>query len=122
MTIASHLSNLLAAAVGRTVFVSIPRREDKSGWRVSANPPLTAQEAQAAQVVIDAFDPAAPLPEKAREDALLADADRQDLIGRLATATPAQIKSYVDSNVTNLATAKTMLAKVILAMALMVRR
>lgn len=48
---------------------------------------------------------------------LNADATRADLLVRLRTATPAQINAYVDSNVTNLAEARTLLKKVLLVLA-----
>lgn len=62
MTQAEHLCGLIAAAVGRNVFVSIPRFDDKSGWRVDANPPLTEAELNAARGVIDAYDATKPPP------------------------------------------------------------
>jgi hypothetical protein len=45
-----------------------------------------------------------------------ADATRADLLARLATATPAQINSYVDTNVTNLAEARTLLKRILLVL------
>lgn len=60
--------------------------------------------------------------EATRERAFLSDADRQEMIDRLTTATPAQIKTYVNNNVTNLAGAKTLLAQLMLVLATLARR
>jgi hypothetical protein len=42
------------------------------------------------------------------------DVDRLDIVGRLKGASPTQIKNYVASNVSDLATTKTLLAKILL--------
>jgi len=52
-----------------------------------------------------------------RQATLNADATRADLLTRLRTATPAQINSYVDANVTNIADARTMFKRILLALA-----
>jgi hypothetical protein len=43
-----------------------------------------------------------------------ADTDRQDLVNNIAKKTPAQIKTYVQNNVTDLASAKILMAKILL--------
>lgn len=70
----------------------------------------------------DPYVPPPPSPEAVRDATFLSDVDRQDLMTRLTTATPAQIKNYVETNVTNLATAKTLLSKIILVLAIVARR
>lgn len=45
-----------------------------------------------------------------------ADATRADLLTRLRTATPAQINSYVDANVANLAEARTLFKRILLVL------
>jgi hypothetical protein len=47
-------------------------------------------------------------------DALEADADYQDIKERFLGASPAQLKTYVQNNVIDLASAKTLLVKVLL--------
>jgi hypothetical protein len=44
------------------------------------------------------------------------DVDRQELVERLRTATPAEIKTYVENQVTSLASAKVLLAKILLVL------
>jgi hypothetical protein len=51
-----------------------------------------------------------------RNESFASDSERQELLARLHTATPVQIKNYVENNVTSLATAKTLLAKVLLVL------
>lgn len=62
-------------------------------------------------------DPFVPSVAEQRDDSFKTDADRIDLINRLTSATPVQIKNYVDTNVTNLAAAKVLLTKMLLIMA-----
>jgi len=54
----------------------------------------------------------------ARRDQFTADTDLQDLLARVQAATPAQVKTYVNTNVTDLASAKILLAKIILLLAI----
>ena len=55
-------------------------------------------------------------------DALRADALARDLTGRLRTATPAQIDAWVDAQVTDLASARTMFKRILLVLAYQLRR
>lgn len=64
----------------------------------------------------------APTADQVRDEALLADADRQALLAAIRNATPAQIKTYINNNVTDLASARTMLTRIALLIALIVRR
>lgn len=64
-------------------------------------------------------DPAIP---DARVDAMKADPTRVALLARLRTATPAQIDTYVQANVTNLAQARDMLGTILKLLALDARQ
>lgn len=57
-----------------------------------------------------------------RELALLADIDRQEVYNAIRDASPAQIKSYIQTNVTDLASARAMLIRIALLIALELRR
>jgi hypothetical protein len=52
----------------------------------------------------------------ARKATFDADATRADLIAKLTSSTPAQISTYVDNNVTNLAEARAMFKKILLVL------
>ena len=110
------------AAVAPIVGVQMGSIADRSTWRVDFSPEATVEQRGAAASVLATFDPTAPTPDAARETQFLGDADRIDIMSRLTSATPAQIKSYVDSSVTNLASTKTLLAKVMLVLAVMAKR
>lgn len=45
-----------------------------------------------------------------------ADSDFSDLLNKIKDATPAQIKTYVQNNVTDLASAKVLFAKILLVL------
>lgn len=92
---------------------AIPNSMDNADWRVyqewlgAGNTP----------------DPApGPTAEETRENALLGDTDRQAIINAIRTATPTQIKNYVNNNVTDLASARQMLMRILLLVAMVVRR
>ena len=57
-------------------------------------------------------------PEFIRETAFKAETDRTDLIERLKTATPAQISTWVDNNVTNIAQARAVFKAILKVIAL----
>ena len=57
----------------------------------------------------------------ARVAQFLADTDRQTLLANFLTATPAQIKTYVNNNVTDLASAKVLLQRILLLVAVIIR-
>lgn len=54
-----------------------------------------------------------PTPEQVRAATFAALPERQDLIARLKTATPAQVDSWLTTNVTTLAQARTVLGSII---------
>lgn len=68
------------------------------------------------------YVPTPPWPSEAREEAFVNDPDRAILVERLRNATPAQIKTYITNNVTNLAQAREMLIKLALVVAILIRR
>ena len=85
----------------------------------------------------DAIPPAPPVPPKIdppprppmppeiqamfdRATTFIVDPDRKALIDRIKDATPAQIKSYINANVTDLASAKVVLTQLALILALVV--
>jgi hypothetical protein len=61
--------------------------------------------------------PQAELDEAARKQGIVDDTDGADLLNQLKTATAAQIKTYINNNVTDLATARTMLIRVAIFLA-----
>lgn len=75
---------------------------------------------QPTQAEIDAVlsRDAVALAEAARKLAIRDDPLRVNLMAQLKTATAVQISNYVDANVTDLASARTMLKRVIFAIAL----
>jgi hypothetical protein len=94
-------------------FRDVVVRDDGQGpylaeWNLSGEPPTDA-EIDAALVAVDA--------EKARLAEISADVDLSDLRDRLRSASAAQIKTYVQNNVTDLASAKVLFAKILLLLA-----
>lgn len=75
-------------------------------------------------VAIDTNPPPTPplTADEVRDDALIADTDRQTIVNAIRNATPAQIKNYVNNNVTDLASARVMLRNLALLVAMVVRR
>ena len=82
---------------------------------------LTEGQSATLAAVVAAHNPATKTAKENRDLAFMSDADRLDLVTRLKTATPNQIKNYVDSNVTDLASAKVLLMKMLLALAFLSR-
>ncbi len=62
-----------------------------------------------------------PTADDIRVAAFLSDIDRQALVTAVQTATPAQIKTFVTNNVTDLASARVMLMKILLLISMTVR-
>lgn len=60
--------------------------------------------------------------ENLRDQAFKADIDLQDLLTRLTAATPAQLKNYVNNNVTDLASARVLLMKILLILSTLASR
>jgi hypothetical protein len=108
---------------------TVVRRSDAANiqWNPQTGTPLDPQSAVAAQWILDgspvpnAYVAPAPSADDIRIAAWLADVDRQNLVQQIANATPAQVKTYVNNNVTDLASAKVLLMKLILLVALTIR-
>lgn len=65
----------------------------------------------------EVLDPYVPPPADTRRNDLRSDTDAVDLMTQLQGSSPAQIRSYVNSNVNNIADAKQMLVKILLILA-----
>lgn len=83
---------------------------------------LTNAQNVALDAVIAAHNPNTVPAAVLRQQALLADSQRSDLLDRLQNASPAQIRAYVNSNVTDLASAKVMLIRIMLILAVVANR
>ncbi len=70
---------------------------------------------------VDAATLAAKQAEADRVAGINADAQRIALLNQLKTATAAQIDTYVDNNVTDLASARTMLKRIVKVLAVLVK-
>lgn len=79
---------------------------------------LTQAQQTTVASVIAAHDPLKESAVQTRIDTFMADSSRADLITRLATATPAQIDTWLQNNVTTLAQARTVLGAIIKVIAL----
>lgn len=114
---------------GAKVFGEIEYKADADG-NIQPNERFT--DPSRFQVLIDRWQvvkntpPPPPTPEEQaaidRINTFKADSTRQQLIDQLKTATPDQIKTYINNNVTDLASAKQMLIRLALAVALVVRQ
>jgi hypothetical protein len=70
--------------------------------------PMTPEEIAEFQARSDAWEADAPkrAAKQQRNDEIMNDPDRKDLLDKLSNATNAQIGAWVDANVTNLADAR----------------
>lgn len=109
------------AAVCPITGASMGSVSDRSTWVFTPIAGATQAQIQAAQNVIATFDAtaaqAAIAADAARDAAMASDVDRQDILAKIATATPTQIKNYINNNVTDLASAKVFLMKLTLLVA-----
>ena len=101
--------------------VSIGRETDRSTWRIDFKDEATAEQRAAAGDALAAFDPAVPSPEEQREQSLRDDAIASDLLARLRAATPTQLSDFVDNNVIDLASARTMFKRILIVLALVAK-
>lgn len=90
--------------------VSIGDKNNKSTWRVDFKEGTTPEQMAAAQAVIDAFDGNAidALVQQAQDRQRVARTE-MELATQLRNLTPQQAADYVQNNVNDLATAKTVL-------------
>lgn len=96
-------------------------------WDPANNRPLD-YDGQAGRLWIEAGSPIPdpyvarpPTADEARITVFNADTDRQTLVDQIKTATPAQIKNYINTNVTDLASARQMLMRLTLLVAKYIR-
>jgi len=84
---------------------------------------FTAEELRrGAEIVLNPPPTVPPTADELRDEALIADTDRQAVFNQIRNATPAQIKNYVNTQVTDLASARVMLRNLTLLVAMLVRR
>ena len=119
------LSNAVCVATGLTpqdVSVSVGSIVDRATWRVTFHVTPTPAQETAASNVLASFNPAtvdaANAQEEARRSTFRADGGRIDLLNRLRAATPSQIDTWLQNNVTNLSQARAVLAAIIKVIAL----
>src|SRR5438445_12174124 len=104
--------------------VSVGVWTDKTTWIVDYDPAATTQQRTAATTAIANFDPVAQSNTLTTTAANLVahkasystDPAFQDMVSRLDNATAAQISTYVQTNVTDLASAKVLLTKILLVL------
>lgn len=97
--------------------ISIGRKTDRSTWRIDFQSSATQTQKAAAQAILASFDFSAPT----RNDALKTEATADAFIDKLRNANSAQIAQYVQTNVTDLASARVLLGKMALALAYLLR-
>lgn len=107
--------------------VSIGRKNDKSTWRIDFAPEATAQQRLAAQSVVDAFDVAAVEAAQAASQAALetlaTEAHADAVYAQLATATGAEISSFITTQFPLFTPPQKAIMKIILhTVALVLRR
>ena len=105
-------------AVCPVIGVTLGRKDDRTTWSFEPSPDATQQQIDAGNIIVTTFDFAgAEAAEVARKAGLLTDSDAVDFMSRLQGKTAAQVKTYVQANVTDLASARLLLAKVLLYLA-----
>src|SRR3974377_324395 len=81
--------------VPTVVSVSAPDENDRSTWIVQCDPPATEEQQQAIDAGILAYDINTLPPRQARQQELAAEADVQELVELLRTATPDEIEEWI---------------------------
>jgi hypothetical protein len=119
-----NLIHKAIAAVCPIDGISIDDINNKSSWMVNA-PTATQAQITAAQGVINTFDLAAArqaeINKASRAVVVETEASGDVFIDRLRNATPDQIKTFVTNNVTDLASAKILIARMAIAIAYLLR-
>lgn len=77
------------------------------------NPSYTQVDGPFWQETYSVSDPPPPTADQLRRASYDTEPDMIDILNRLNTATPAQINSWIDTNVTNIATARTVLKAIV---------
>lgn len=112
-TIGPHFPEELQAAG----LLGLPFSWDANG-NMSGVEALTSPQQIALAAVIAAHDPNISSSQGSRYAAFKADVNYQALLAQLKAATPAQVQSYITTNVTDLPSARAMLIKIALVLAL----
>jgi hypothetical protein len=115
---AATLNKAIVAAGCPTLSSTVGELDDRTTWSFIPAPGATQAQIDAGNNVIATFDfAAAEAADTARKAGLNADTDYLDFVSRLQGKTAAQVKTYVQTNVTDLASARLLLAKVLLYIA-----
>lgn len=105
--------------------VSVGRKNDKTTWRINYKQEATPAQRAAAQAVVDALDVAVAEQSTAnrlvRASSLKTEAASDPLIDKLRTASPEQIKTYINNNATDFASLKAVVIKLAVAQAYSLR-
>lgn len=121
MISAAAILHRQVSSVCPVLSVSVGLVSDRSTWGVTFDPAATAAQKNTANGLLSTFDLAGAVATAIQDNAAVgADADFADLLTKLQSATPTQIKNYVQNNVTDLPSAKILLAKILLALSLLI--
>lgn len=106
------------AAAGAVDSITVGDWNNKATWTVWFNAAATQPQKDTINATIASYDyQAAEAGDAARSAAFMSDGDSIDLLDRLRNLTPAQINSYVDNNITNIAGAQAAFKRIIKVLA-----
>lgn len=94
-------------------------REAPEPWAVEG---VNYDQAQADYEAALAAEAAAKEAEAVRTESIKQEPTYTDILDKLRAATPAQISAYVDANVTDLASARALLKRILLVLSLIVKQ
>lgn len=124
MTIPTLIHNAVSA-VCPIDGVSIGNFSDKTTWKVQFSASATSAQKIAAQTAINNFDIAGAqqveIDRKTRAGNIETEAGADQFMDRLRNATPDQIRTFIGTNVTDLASAKILLGRMAIAIAYLLR-
>jgi hypothetical protein len=96
--------------------ISVTDMADKATWKLAFAEGATQAERDAAQAIVDGYsvqDLKGPSKREQRQASFATDAGAADLLEKAKTASVAEIDAWLQSNVTNLAQARAVLAAII---------
>ena len=100
--------------LGPLVRLHIKDWDDRSTWALSPDADVTEKQREAAQAVIDAYDPAAFIAaEEVRRASVLDDAARRKVSELIRTKSAGEIDKWLNKNVRTVAQARTVLGALI---------
>lgn len=110
------------AALGLLPLVDVTPVYDSAAMRLANARPVVVVFADHVEMtrVVEAI-PAVEIARRAAREAMQNDPRAVDLRNRLGTATPAEIDAWVDAQVTDLASARTMFKRILVVLALLSR-